>query len=718
MAKKNNLKKELGLTDVFAISTGAMFSSGFFLLPGIASIHTGPSIFLAYMIAGLLIVPAMLSVAEISTAFPRAGGAYFFLDRGLGPLMGTIGGLGTYFALMFKTSFAIIGIGAYAAVFWDVPVKAIAVIATLLFMAINLISAKKTSNMQKFLMFFLLLILGIFIVDGFYNVLFSGKVAQTEIKDRFTPFFTDGVEGLIIATGFVFVSYLGLTQITSVAEEIKNPERNIPLGMLLSLIVTGLIYVLGVFIMTALINPSEFVTDMAPVVTVARRMFDWLPGESGVFLMLGAAMVAFALTGNAGLLATSRYPLAMGRDKLLPPIFAKVGKNGTPVFAILLTTCFILLFILILSEEGIVKLAITFQLVVFLLINFSVIVFRRSNIDSYDPGFRSPLYPYMQIAGIIISIVLIAYMGWMSIIFCAVTIFACYLWYNYRVRENVERGGAIFHWFALLGKYQYAELENEFMHIIKEKGLREGDPFDETIIRAHVAKVDRDMDFDELFDYVTKLFTTEMHISKGALIEEFLTTSAIDPMLVAPEVSIMYAKHENIDRPSLQIVISPKGINRPPIKKESDAEENIKIFFFLINPLKEPRQQLRMLSRIIDVVERDGFKEDLLSFKSEREIKEYLLQNERFITIQILPDTVRSKFIGKQLKDIKLPADVLVALIERDSETFTPNGNTYLNENDVLTIIGEPKSISHLFDKYIKAKLEIPQEIDKVKVNE
>ncbi|MDR2928071.1 MAG: amino acid permease [Cytophagaceae bacterium] len=702
---KNGLKKELGLFDVFAISTGAMFSSGFFLLPGIASQYTGPSVFLAYLLAGLLIMPAMFSIAEISTALPRAGGAYFFLDRSLGPMMGTIGGLGTYFALMFKTSFAIIGIGAYAAIFWNVPVKAIAMLATLVFMALNLFSAKKTSILQNIFVIVLIAVLGTFIIVGLYNMLFAEADVSTAVKPHFTPFFTGGVEGLIVTAGFVFVSYLGLTQITSVAEEIKNPERNIPLGMLLSLVVTGVIYVLGVLIMVAVIDPAQLPNEMTPAAAAAKILFGWLPGNVGLYLMTAAAMAAFASTGNAGLLATSRYPFAMGRDKLLPPLLARVGKNGTPVFAILLTTGFILLFILILSEEGIVKLASTFQLIVFILINFSVIVFHKSNIDSYDPGYRSPFYPYMQIIGIIVSLVLIIYMGWMPILFCAVTMVVCYLWYQYKVKENVQREGAIFHWFALLGKYQYAELENEFIHIIKEKGLRQGDPFDETIIRARVSTVEREISFDELLERVARSFSTEMNFNKDALIEEFLSTSAIDPMLVIPEVSILYAKHKNITHPSLQIAMTPNGINKVIKKGETVFEDNIKIFFFLLNPAKEPKQQLRMLSRIIDIVERGHFCKEMLLFKSEREIKEYLLQNERFVTVRLLPDTVQAELVGKQLKEIRLPTDVLVALIERGDETFTPNGNTPLNENDVLTIIGEPKSIAQLFDKYVSGKL-------------
>src|SRR5690606_15515930 len=126
-----------------------------------------------------------------------------------------------------------------------------------------------------------------------------------------------------------------------------------------------------------------------------------------------------------------------------------------------------LFFILVLSEEGIAKLASTFQLLIFMFINFSVIVFRNSKIESYDPGYKSPFYPYMQIIGIIISIVLIAYMGWMAIFFTAAMFFIGILWFQYYARVQVKRDGAIFHWFALLGKYQYSELESEFMTIIK-----------------------------------------------------------------------------------------------------------------------------------------------------------------------------------------------------------------------------------------------------------
>lgn len=703
---RKRLKKELGLFDVFAISTGAMFSSGFFLLPGIASHYTGASVFLAYMLAGVLILPSMFSIAEISTALPRSGGAYFFLDRSLGPLMGTIGGLGTYFALMLKTAFAIIGIGAYAAIFWEVPTKTVAIVATLFFMALNLVGAKKTSAFQKVFVTFLLVILITFIVDGIYLICFGNTMGKEMLGEQFTPFLSDGMGGLFTSAGFVFVSYLGLTQIVSVAEEIKNPERNIPLGMILSLVVTGLIYGLGVFIMVAVIEPETFANEMAPAAIAASQMFNWLPENTGVLLMSIAALAAFASTGNAGLLSASRYPFAMGRDKLLPAVLSKIGGKGTPVMAIFFTTALIILFILVLSEEGIVKLASTFQLLIFMFINFSVIVFRKSNIESYDPGYLSPLYPYMQVIGIVISFILIVYLGWMPILFTTGIVVLGLIWYHFHARGKVKREGAIFHWFALLGKYQYDELENELMTILKEKGLRQGDPFDETVIKSKISILKSSTDINGVLDKASNYFSTELQRKKETIKKKFMQALQDGSVINLPGVLIFHAKYKNVLHPSLQILISQSTVLGNIPLNNGEEQSPVHICCFLINTDERPKQQLRMLSRLIDILEREQVVNDLLAMGSHREIKEYLLQNENFVSIKLLEGTLQSAMIGRQLMEIHLPKDVLVALIERNNKTFTPNGATVLEKDDILTILGEAKSISKLFKEYVGSEIE------------
>src|SRR5690606_17761212 len=111
----------------------------------------------------------------------------------------------------------------------------------------------------------------------------------------------------------------GLTKVASVSEEVRNPERNIPLGMILSLTTTTFIYVVGVSIMVAVLDPIELRSDLTPVATTAAAFFGWLPAGAGVVLIVIAAMAAFASTGNAGILSASRYPLAMARDRLVWP---------------------------------------------------------------------------------------------------------------------------------------------------------------------------------------------------------------------------------------------------------------------------------------------------------------------------------------------------------------------------------------------------------------
>jgi len=140
--KTGNLKKELGLLSLFAIASGAMISSGLFILPGIAYAKSGPAVLISYAIASLLIIPAMLSKAELATAMPKAGGTYFFIDRSMGPMMGTIGGFAAWFSLAFKSAFALVGIGVFATLltpgFTEMQTKLVAVFFCIVFTAINI----------------------------------------------------------------------------------------------------------------------------------------------------------------------------------------------------------------------------------------------------------------------------------------------------------------------------------------------------------------------------------------------------------------------------------------------------------------------------------------------------------------------------------------------------------------------------------------------------
>ncbi|MDA1353815.1 MAG: APC family permease [bacterium] len=353
------LNKTLRLWDVVALCLGAMFSSGFFLLPGLAYAYTGPSVFLAYIGAGFLILPSMLSQAELCTAMPKSGGVYFFLDRAFGPVIGTIGGLGAYFGLVLKTAFALVGFGAYLQFYTTVPSSVIALVLALLFVLLNIAGAKESGSLQKIMVGFLCLAMLVFLGEGLRTLALT---PLDIIGDRFSGFFAGGLGQFFYSMAFVFVSYAGLTKVGSVAEEVVDPERNIPLGMGIALFLAMFIYGLGVFIVVGLVPGPELLNNLQPIATAESYAFSWFPGGGAFLLVIGAALMAFASTGNAGILASSRYPLAMARDHLLPGFLGRLNRFNVPGFGVVVTGVLMGIVIIFVSEEGIAKFASAFQL--------------------------------------------------------------------------------------------------------------------------------------------------------------------------------------------------------------------------------------------------------------------------------------------------------------------------------------------------------------------
>jgi len=690
------LKKELGLFDVFAVSTGAMFSSGFFLLPGLAAAQAGPSVALAYLIAGVLILPAMFSAGELATALPRAGGAYYFLDRSLGPLAGTIGGLGTYFALTLKTAFALIGIGAYAAFFVDLPIKAVAIALTLVFVVINIVGAKETTTLQRILVSILLVVLAFFTIQGLMYVGWDQPASLT--LERQTPFLRFGLDGLLSTVGFVFVSYAGLTKVASIAEEVKNPDRNIPLGMMLSLGITTFIYVAGVFIMVSVLEFGDLSADLTPVATAADQFFSWLPGRWGLMLIVIAALAAFASTGNAGLMSASRYPLAMARDRLLPAWFATLGRYNTPFPSIVVSGGIMILFILVLDAEGIAKLASAFQLLIFIFLNLAVIVMRESRIQSYDPGYRSPWYPWVQLFGMITSGALIAYMGWMAILFTLGVIIVCVTWYQWYAKDNVRRDGAIYHWFSRLGQRRFEGLDVEFRGILKEKGLRGEDPYEQIIARSFVLDMEQPKDFSEVVEDVAALLARRLPTSETDIVERIMAGTRVGATPVTRGVALPHFRTEMLEQPELVLVRSSYPVHVPgddPLTDVVEEDKKVKTLFFLVSPESNPGQHLRILAQIAGRVDEDSFQQDWVQAADEQELKEVMLRNDRSLTVNV-SDKEAASWRSSRVMDLGLPGSCLVALVQRDGEVEFPRGSTRFRDGDRVTVIGEPEDIKTL----------------------
>lgn len=425
------LERSLTLPYVVAIAIGGMLGSGLFVLPGLAAAKTGPSVWLAYLIGAICVLPAALSKSELATAMPTSGGTYVYIERAFGPMMGTISGIGLWLSLLLKSSFALVGFGAYLSVLTTViPVKYISLLMLAFILIINLFGVKKVGKVQ--LVIVSLSLIGI-------SLLFIFGLADIN-PGSYTPFLTSGNSGLLAATGFIYVSYAGVTKVAAIAEEIKNPDRNLPVAMMSALFIVGLIYASVTFVLVGNIPLEQLSTDLHPIYTLA----DSLGGKTiGIFAAV-LGVVTLSSMANSGVLAASRFPFAMSRDQLLPPMLKKVHpKYLTPFFTIIMTCAIMAIVISTLDVEKIAKLASAFKVMMFILVNATVIILRETSVQWYKPTYKSPMYPFIQIFGIIAGIVLLSVLGIFAMSGAIGIIFFGILIYVIYGRNKSQRSGVL-----------------------------------------------------------------------------------------------------------------------------------------------------------------------------------------------------------------------------------------------------------------------------------
>ena len=691
----DSLKKNLSLFDVYAMSTGAMFSSGLFLLPGLAAGLTGDSVYLAYFVAGILIMPAMYSMAELSTAMPKAGGTYYFLDRAMGPLMGTIGGLGSWVAVVFKSAFALVGMGAYLGIYLEMSFTLLAIILTIAFGALNIAGAKETNLLQRGLVGSLVVILTAFIILGLSEVdgtaAFSPNSADQE-------FFRSGLAGFISTIGLVFVSYAGLTKVASVAEEIENPDRNIPLGMTLSLATATIIYTLGTLILINALEQDELEESLTPVADAGSVFLDWVPFDLGVILIVVAAIAAFASTGNAGILSASRYPYAMAKDKLIPAKLAELGRFGTPTKSVVMTVVAMIIVLVVFDVEAVAKLASAFQLVLFALICVAVIVMRESRIDTYKPGFKAPLYPWLQIAGVLIAIWLISEIGFLAIAFTMALLLGCIAWYRWYASGNLERRGAIFHVHQRLGEQKYEGLETELMTIIHDRTEDENLTYEALIARSAVVDV-QGGDYDNAELAVLLRETARERFEAGdKIVESFGDSLAYRPVGNGVYMSIVINKQ--IEQPELIVCrFGPlANVAITDLDVDEDDLTDTHTLLFLVAPNNPAGLDLRLAGHLAEVVQSDHFTDRWLRATDEKMLNAILMRDDHFYhgPVETMPFLVEQ--LGRTVGELELPDTCILALIERDGKLVIPTPDVTLLAFDGVAIIGEPEDIQLLND--------------------
>lgn len=424
------LERRLNLKAIVVISLAAMLGPGIFVLPGVAVMYAGSQLWLAYLLALVCVVPASLAIGELGTAIPTSGGAYVYIERTFGPLMGTLAGFGLWLALLFKSAFALMGIGAYLVVLVDLPTRETALVLLGCILFLNMFGMGKMSEIISVVVMVALVSLSLLGVWTFMR-------PETLSLPSGSP--PEDLSSLLLATATVVVSYAGALKIGAVAGEVKNPHQNLPKSIFYSLLIAAGLYVL---VACAYIQIPYLMSekDLAPIHTLTEHV----AGKHFGFVMCAVAIFTMVSMANAGVLAASRFPFAMSRDKLLMPIFGHISPRYlTPIPAILLSCLTVAGIILFFNVEKLAKFASVFQILIFVVLNVTVMVLRETRVQWYKPGFAIPMYPWMPLIGIISGCLFLMSLNQYMIYALASVVLPGALTYFLYSRKRVDRKGVL-----------------------------------------------------------------------------------------------------------------------------------------------------------------------------------------------------------------------------------------------------------------------------------
>ena len=585
-------------------------------MPGIAYRHAGPGVILAYILAALAMLPAVLAKSELSTAMPRSGGSYFYIERSLGGLAGTAGGFSQWASVSLKSAFALVGIGAlFKLLFPSLTyghIKLLALLFLLFFTAMNVLSVKGSGRLQILLVTLLFVLL----------ILYVGLGSRHVDVHRYVPFMPGGIKAVFFTSGLVFISYGGLTKVASVAEEVRNPSRNIPMGMILAFFSVSLLYVAVVAVTVGVLYPDRLAETLTPI-SEASGLFLGLAGEVAISV---AALLAFATTANAGILSSSRSLQAMSRDGWLPAGIKRLHlRFGTPYVAVLATSIFMALLILLLDLEKLVEVASTMQLILFVMVNASLFIMRESKIVTYRPSFRAPLYPWIYALSTLIYIAFIAMMGLPTLLTTFIFFAAALIWYWIYPRKGEKRRSALLYMVekAADGEFRDSSLSRELREILMERDELVEDRFDRLVKRSPVLDLKGSYTMEEFFRIASEKISGSLGVDAEVLVKKLLEREAQSHTVVRPGLAIPHIIVDGEGKFALLIARARDGI------AFVGEEEPVRAVFLMAGTRDERNFHLRALMAIASIAHEEGFERRWAEARTPEDLRNYILSSRR-----------------------------------------------------------------------------------------
>ncbi|EUJ25089.1 amino acid permease [Listeria grandensis FSL F6-0971] len=436
----HHLNKTLGAFDLTMLGVGAVVGAGIFILPGqVASVIAGPGIIFSFIIAGLACCLAALCYSEFASKLPIAGSAYTYSYHVFGEGIAWI--LGWSLLLEYGLAVAAVASG------WASYVKSL--LAGFSLHIPEAISGSYNPDKGTYfdlLAFIIIIVIGILLSLGIKestrvnNVMVLLKVAVVILfivvgvfyvkPDNWTPFLPFGFSGVITGASMVFFAYIGFDAVSTASEEVKNPQRNMPIGIISSLAICTLLYIVLSAVLTGIVPYADLEGISAPVAFALQAIGqNWFAGLLSLGAIVGMTTVILVMSYGG-----TRLLFAMGRDGLLPESFAKLGKRNTPVRNTLIFAIAMGLVAGVIPLAQLAELINIGTLFAFSMVSLGIFFLRR-NKDLPQTGFKTPLYPFVPALSFLLCVYLILNLSaitWISFAIWFVVGLAVYFVYGRR----------------------------------------------------------------------------------------------------------------------------------------------------------------------------------------------------------------------------------------------------------------------------------------------
>lgn len=403
LQQDQRLAKTLTAKDLIALGVGAVIGTGIFILPGtIAALHSGPAITLSFMIAAVVCAVAAMCYAEFSSALPVAGSAYSYGNIIFGELIGWLLGWALFLEYMLSVAAVSTGWSAYFVSFIEgfgvhIPkaitgsfdpahgtyINLFAVLIVTLISVLLMSGTRSSTRINNLMVTIKIGVVLLFLVVGIFYVKSS----------NWQPFMPFGVSGVFKGASLVFFAYLGFDCVSASAAEVKNPQKNLPIGIIGTLVICTLLYILVAFVLTGMVSYREL--NVANPVAFALQVVhqNWFAGLLSLGALAGMFTMMLTMTYSS-----SRLVYSIGRDGLLPKMLGKIEtRHQTPINSVRVVTVIVATLGGLVSLDQLTNLVNIGTLIAFFFMSIGVIPLRkRKDIPNKD-GFKVPLYPWLPL---------------------------------------------------------------------------------------------------------------------------------------------------------------------------------------------------------------------------------------------------------------------------------------------------------------------------------